>query len=68
MANGKKHYHHGRTPAAWTGSIVAAIGFLVAALAFFFGPDWTIFWVGTAIVGVGVVAGGAMRVLGLGQG
>ena len=32
MARTPKYYHHGRSPAAWTGSVIAAIGFVVAFL------------------------------------
>lgn len=27
-----KHVHHGRTPACWAGSMIALIGFIVAAI------------------------------------
>ena len=27
-----KHVHHGRTPAAWAGSMIALIGFIVGAI------------------------------------
>ena len=28
-----KEYHHGRTPAAWAGSIIAAVAFILVAVA-----------------------------------
>ena len=27
-----KHVHHGRTPAAWAGSMIALVGFIVCAI------------------------------------
>lgn len=27
-----KHVHHGRTPAAWAGSMIALVGFIVGAI------------------------------------
>ncbi len=27
-----KHVHHGRTPACWAGSMIALVGFIVAAI------------------------------------
>lgn len=65
---GRKHYHHGRTPAAWVGSIVAAIGFVIAAVGFLMNINWPIVWVGLGLVAVGTVAAGVMVKLGYGQG
>ncbi len=62
-----KHYHHGRTPAAWTGSIIATVGFLLGAIAFVIGPNWLLFWVSMAIVLAGAIVGGVMHKMGLGQ-
>lgn len=62
-----KHYHHGRTPAAWTGITVAFVGFLVGTVAFFMGPNWLIFWIGMAIVLLGAIVGGVMSKMGLGN-
>ncbi|MFT4293989.1 MAG: HGxxPAAW family protein [Micropruina sp.] len=67
MATNGKHYHHGRTPAAWTGSIVAGIGFILGTVAFLMGPNWVLFWISIAIILGGAVAGGVMRKMGLGQ-
>ena len=68
MANSSgKHYHHGRTPAAWAGSIIAGIGFLTGAIAFMMGPIWLLFWISLAVVLLGVIVGGVMSKMGLGQ-
>ncbi len=60
-------HHHGKTPAAWTGSMMSAVGFLVAAVGFFLNINWVVVWIGFAIVAAGVLAGYVMRKMGLGQ-
>ncbi|MGW1022502.1 HGxxPAAW family protein [Streptomyces sp. NPDC002577] len=57
---------HGHTPAAWTGVIIAFIGFCVAG-AFMVMANPVGFWAGMVIIGAGAVVGGAMSVAGLGQ-
>ncbi|WP_112470025.1 HGxxPAAW family protein [Streptomyces triticisoli] len=58
--------HHGHTPAAWTGVIIAFIGFCVAG-AFMVMAQPVGFWVGIALTLLGAVVGGIMRMMGLGQ-
>lgn len=62
-----KHYHHGRTPAAWAGAIIAGVGFLLASVAFLIGPNWMLFWISLAIILGGAVVGGVMSKIGMGQ-
>ncbi|MFF4115311.1 HGxxPAAW family protein [Streptomyces sp. NPDC001714] len=57
---------HGHTPAAWTGVIIAFIGFCVAG-AFMVMAQPVGFWAGMAIVLLGGVVGMIMRSMGLGQ-
>ncbi|MBL1106133.1 hypothetical protein JK361_16290 [Streptomyces sp. 5-8] len=57
---------HGHTPAAWTGVIIAFIGFCVAG-AFMVMAQPVGFWAGMVIVLLGGVAGAVMRSMGLGQ-
>ncbi|MCI3930012.1 HGxxPAAW family protein [Streptomyces sp. AN091965] len=57
---------HGHTPAAWTGVIIAFIGFCVAG-AFMVMAKPVGFWAGMAIILVGGLVGFAMRLAGLGQ-
>ncbi|MEU0672569.1 HGxxPAAW family protein [Streptomyces sp. NPDC006172] len=57
---------HGHTPAAWTGVIIAIIGFCVAG-AFMVMAQPLGFWAGMVIVVLGGVVGAAMRAMGLGQ-
>ncbi|MFD8915221.1 HGxxPAAW family protein [Streptomyces sp. NPDC059575] len=57
---------HGHTPAAWTGVIIAFIGFCVAG-AFMVMAQPLGFWAGMVIVVLGGVVGMIMRSMGLGQ-
>ncbi|MET8813284.1 HGxxPAAW family protein [Streptomyces sp. NPDC004549] len=57
---------HGHTPAAWTGVIIAFIGFCVAG-AFTVMAQPLGFWAGLVIVVLGGVVGMIMRSMGLGQ-
>ncbi|OON71736.1 HGxxPAAW family protein [Streptomyces tsukubensis] len=57
---------HGHTPAAWTGVIIAFVGFCVAS-AFTVMASPLGFWVGVAIVFIGGIVGAVMRSAGLGQ-
>jgi UPF0716 family protein affecting phage T7 exclusion len=57
---------HGHTPAAWTGVIIAIIGFCVAG-AFMVMAQPIGFWAGMVIVVLGGVVGAIMRAMGLGQ-
>ena len=58
--------HHGHNPAAWTGVIIAFIGFCVAG-AFMVMAEPLGFWAGMAIVVLGGVVGAGMRAMGLGM-
>ncbi len=57
---------HGHTPAAWTGVIIAFIGFCIAGV-FMVAAQPVGFWAGMAIVLLGGAVGGIMRMMGLGQ-
>ncbi|BFO20677.1 hypothetical protein SHKM778_70650 [Streptomyces sp. KM77-8] len=57
---------HGHTPAAWTGVIIAFIGFCVAGT-FMVMAQPAGFWAGMGVVLVGGVVGGVMRLMGMGQ-
>ncbi|MEU3047049.1 MULTISPECIES: HGxxPAAW family protein [unclassified Streptomyces] len=56
---------HGHTPAAWTGVIIAFIGFCAAGL-FMVADSPAGFWAGCAVIALGAVVGGAMKVAGMG--
>lgn len=57
---------HGHTPAAWTGVIIAFIGFCISG-AFMVLANPLGFWAGMVVIAVGGVVGMAMRAAGLGQ-
>ncbi|WP_217252927.1 HGxxPAAW family protein [Streptomyces sp. AC602_WCS936] len=57
---------HGHTPAAWTGVIIAFIGFCVAGV-FMVAAQPVGFWAGMVVVLLGGAVGGIMRMMGLGQ-
>lgn len=67
MERTSKFYHHGRSPAAWTGSVIAAIGFLLAAIGAVAGPSWPLAIAGGAIVLIGLLATMVMKAMGFGQ-
>ncbi|MDQ7993630.1 MAG: HGxxPAAW family protein [Propionicimonas sp.] len=67
VAGTARAYHHGRTPAAWTGSIVAAVGFTLGAVAFLLGPNWPLVWISAGVVLLAIVLGGVLRRAGYGQ-
>ncbi|MEV7591420.1 HGxxPAAW family protein [Streptomyces sp. NPDC089922] len=56
---------HGHTPAAWTGVIIAFIGFCISG-AFMVLANPLGFWAGMVVVAVGGVVGLAMRAAGMG--
>ncbi|WP_369222159.1 HGxxPAAW family protein [Streptomyces sp. R39] len=58
--------NHGHTPAAWTGVIIAFIGFCAAG-AFMVMAQPVGFWASMVIVLLGGVVGMIMRSMGLGQ-
>lgn len=67
MARTPQYYHHGRSPAAWTGSIVGSLGFLVAAVGSVAGPSWLLIVIGAAIVLLAGLATMVLKAMGLGQ-
>ena len=67
MARTPQYYHHGRSPAAWTGSITASAGFVVAAVGGVMGPSWLLVLIGAAIILAGGIITMVMKAMGLGQ-
>lgn len=68
MPRERRHYHHGRSPAAWTGVVLAATGFLLASIGCVTGPMWPLIYVGGFLVLAGLVTGGIMKAAGFGNG
>ena len=60
-------YHHGRTPAAWTGMTIAMVGSIVATVGFLMPFNWPIIWVGLGLLVGSALVGGIMRKMGYGQ-
>ncbi|WCC80837.1 hypothetical protein O6R08_05105 [Cutibacterium equinum] len=58
-----RQYKHGGTPANWAGSIVALIGFIIAAVGAMAGPSWITCIVGAAVVVLGGVVTLVMRAM-----
>lgn len=65
----RRQYHHGRTPAAWAGTGLALVGFVVGSVGFLLSPfpNWTVVAIGAALVVAGVVAGWALALAGYGE-
>jgi hypothetical protein len=57
--------HHGNTPAAWTGVMIILVGFVVGGIGMVI-DQWTLFWVGVALVPAGAIVGKIMQKMGLG--
>jgi hypothetical protein len=56
---------HGNTPAAWSAVAVALLGFVVGSVGLMLDPiNYTVFWVGVALVVVSVVVFGVLAKLG----
>jgi hypothetical protein len=60
-----KHVHHGRTFAAWTGSIIALIAFIVGAIAVVW-QIWWLFWASVGLAAVALIATVVLRRMGYG--
>jgi hypothetical protein len=59
--------NHGSTPAAWAAVFLSLLGFLVGGIALVFSPpNWTLFWIGVALLPVALVVGKIMSAMGLG--
>lgn len=67
MARTPKYYHHGRSPAAWAGSVGTAIGFVLAAVAAMLGPSWPLVITGAAIIAFSLLLTMVLKAMGFGQ-
>lgn len=59
-------HDHGHTPAAWTGVIIAFVGFCVAG-GFMVAGSVAGFWVGIGLILLSCVVGGVMKLMGMGS-
>jgi len=60
------HEDHGNTPAAWTTVAIIVIAFIVGTLAIVL-ANWTMFWIGVALLVVGAVVGKVLSMMGFGK-
>jgi hypothetical protein len=60
-----RHVHHGRTLAAWTGSTIALIAFVVGGIAGVL-QIWPLFWVSVALAVVAIIVTVVLQRLGYG--
>lgn len=61
----EKHVHHGRTLAAWVGTIVTSIAFVIGAIALVIG-NWPLFWVAVVLIVLALIATVVLRKMGHG--
>ena len=60
-----KHVHHGRTAAAWSGSTIALIAFIVGGIAVVI-PHWPLFWVSVALAALAIIVTVVLQRMGYG--
>ncbi len=60
-----KHVHHGRTPAAWAGSAIAMLAFLIGGIAVVI-QNWPLFWVSVAILVASLIVTKVLQSMGHG--
>ena len=60
-----KHVHHGRTFAAWTGSLIGLVAFIVGAIAVVV-QNWTLFWVAAGLAVVALIVTVVLQRMGYG--
>ena len=60
-----KHVHHGRTAAAWTGSLLAVVAFILGGIAVVM-QNWVLFGISVVVLVVGLVATKVLQVRGHG--
>jgi hypothetical protein len=61
-----KHVHHGRTVAAWTGSTLAMVAFILGGIAMVMGPNWVLFWIAVAILVLSPLVTKVLQAMGYG--
>ena len=60
-----KHIHHGRTLAAWTGSGIALLAFILGGIAVV-AKIWPLFWVSVGLIVVALIATVVLQRMGYG--
>ena len=64
-AEAGKHVHHGRTAAAWAGSLLAMLAFIVGGIAVMM-QNWVLFGIAVLLLVVALVATKVLQVRGHG--
>jgi hypothetical protein len=54
--------YHGRR-VSWVAVTLIIAGFIIGGIALPIGPSWVLFWVGAAIVVIGVIFAGSIRIM-----
>ena len=60
-----KQIHHGRTVAAWVGTTVAMVAFIIGGVAVVV-QNWPLFWVSAGLLVLGLIAAKVLQVMGYG--
>jgi len=60
-----KQIHHGRTWAAWVGSILALVATVIGGIGVMM-QNWPVFWVGVALLLVALIATKVLQAMGYG--
>jgi hypothetical protein len=60
-----EHDNHGSTPAAWTAVTIVTLAFLVGGIGVLM-SNVALFWIGVALVVVGLIVGKVMQMMGMG--
>jgi hypothetical protein len=60
-----KHVHHGRTLAAWTGSTIGLVAFIVGAIAVVI-RYWPLFWAAVVLAAVALIVTVVLQRMGYG--
>ena len=60
-----KQVHHGRTVAAWTGTTIALVAFILGGIAVMV-QNWPLFWASAGLLVLGLIATKVLQVMGYG--
>jgi hypothetical protein len=60
-----RHVHHGRTIAAWTGTTIAMVAFIVGGIAVVI-QNWPLFWASAGLLVVSLIVTKVLQVMGHG--
>ncbi|WP_067487161.1 HGxxPAAW family protein [Actinomadura hibisca] len=58
----ESHGSHAGRPSSWVAVSIIFIGFAIGGVALCLGPNWLMFWVGAAVIVVGLVVSAAVGI------